>query len=1599
MTPNNTITFHESLSIKQQQKLSQNIAANAENYENFQVKSKELDKQITTAKSNANKADLGFSKIEQKLITDRIQAGQNALNLYKREIALKQELKDLDGETADFQIRRQDAIRAGNTSLAASLAGQIKANQYNAGLKEKAIKDTGAQLQREIEIRKTAGEVLKQAKIGQQLQAEEIALLNQNLDIRKRIEKSTGLLGGIAKAASKIPGIGQYLNADEAINEMEKLAAEIEKGGGKSTSFSNRLQIGLKGVSTLAKGLMENLKSPEAIFTFIITSAFKANQQVVELGKSLGLSAAAAEDMRQGMAQFARESGDTFVTTDRLLKAQTELSEQLGIAVQFSNEELVSFAKLTELTGLSAQEAGKLANNSAAAGVNIEDYTKGIREGAFSAMQATKTHFSMKEVLQDVSKLSSGILVKFQNNPKAIAQAVIEAKKLGTNLETIDKIGDSLLDWESSLNNELDAELMTGKQLNMERARAAALTGDQLTLTREISSQVGTLNDYQHMNVLAQESLAKAFGMSRDSMSEMLMKQEAVAKYGDKAAELNKEQLEDMKRQGLSADEYLKKQEQQRAAQDKFKDAMSKIQDIIGNLVAGPVGQLLDALANVVGIVMKILSVFTPILRVVSWIAEGVSDLLNHWYILYPLIGLVAVGYLPKLVEGFNSILGSVTNIGKGIIDAFSGKGLDGFFDKIKEGFGDKASDTISDKATEKAESLVESTVSPEDITAKAESTTTKADNIGKGSGKSFKAKMKDIAAGLKEFADVKVLLGALNLIPASIGLTAMIPGAIGAKILNTIDGKKVKEALKGIASGLVEFGKNNILLGSLNLVVASAGLTAMIPGAIGAKILSSIDGKKLKESLKAISSGIESFGKASLVLGAVNMLVAAIGLTAMIPGAIGAKIITQIDGKKFQKSMEGIATGIQSFAKGSILLGAGAMTIAAIGLTAMIPGAIGAKMITQVSSVKFQKSMEGLAAGIESFGKGKVVLGSLNMVIASVGLVAMIPGAIGAAMISKVNSNKFQKAMEGMAAGIQSFGKGNIALGSLNLVLAAVGLTAMIPGAIGATIISKINGDKLKKTLNNIAEGISSFGKGGILLGAINLGIAAIGLTAMIPGYLGIKLLEIVNGDKFQSAMEGIANGISAFGENVTLGAIGKLALGGVALDLFALGTPGILLLQLVNGDKFQSAMKGIGAGIASFGENTTLGAIAKLALGGIALDLFALGVPGLLLLQLVNGTLIEKTLGGIGKGIAAFSQNVSYGDLLKGAVAIALLGASLIPFTYAVGLMANIDPSTILIGVGALAALAGVAYLVSKASSDMLMGSIAIAVLGVALIPFTYALSLLADVKMENILAAGAGLLIFGAAVFGLGALMFTGVGALLFGAGILALIALGGAMIILGTGLKVVSEGGAGIAQLFQQLSELDATKLDAVAPALKTIGEAIMYLGAGGVMSAIGKLLGGDSPSKMITDIAASADGITKAASGIQTMASSITQLSTALASLDISKLEKIAEMSSGGGVTGFLNNMFNKITSVVGIGESPSSTPTATTTPISSPASSATATTTNQASIQPNVDLTPMIAAINEVKSAVDRLYGKDTSINMDGKKVGTTLSQKSYKVA
>jgi hypothetical protein len=169
---------------------------------------------------------------------------------------------------------------------------------------------------------------------------------------------------------------------------------------------------------------------------------------------------------------------------------------------------------------------------------------------------------------------------------------------------------------------------------------------------------------------------------------------------------------------------------------------------------------------------------------------------------------------------------------------------------------------------------------------------------------------------------------------------------------------------------------------------------------------------------------------------------------------------------------------------------------------------------------------------------------------------------------------------------------------------------------------------------------------------------------------------------------------------------------------------------------------------------------------------------------------------------------------SVLKGAAAMVILAAALYISAKAFQEFATVKWESVAKGIVGLTAMAGVAYLLGKAKGDMLKGALAVAVLGIALVPFAFAMSLIAGLEIGSVIAAAAGLLIFGAAVFGLGLLMM-GPGAFVFGAGLLALAGLGLAMVILGGGLLIAAAGFSAISGALSGIVETITSIFPAIA----------------------------------------------------------------------------------------------------------------------------------------------------------------------------------------
>ena len=177
-----------------------------------------------------------------------------------------------------------------------------------------------------------------------------------------------------------------------------------------------------------------------------------------------------------------------------------------------------------------------------------------------------------------------------------MAKAVTLAGELGGELSDVQTISKSILNFESSIAAELEAELLTGKELNLERARYAALTGDIVGLEREIADQLGSFTEFSKMNVIQQEAMADAFGLSSDRLSDMLFKQQVM---GRNAKELR-----------AAGEDELASMLEQQTMQDKFNQSVLKLKEIFADVGTAfmPFIELLGVALSLVGVIAALIT-------------------------------------------------------------------------------------------------------------------------------------------------------------------------------------------------------------------------------------------------------------------------------------------------------------------------------------------------------------------------------------------------------------------------------------------------------------------------------------------------------------------------------------------------------------------------------------------------------------------------------------------------------------------------------------------------------------------------------------------------------------------------------------------------------------------------------------------------------------------------------------------------------------------------------------------------------------------------------------------------------------------------------
>jgi hypothetical protein len=464
--------------------------------------------------------------------------------------------------------------RAGENKLSSkelkNLALKVKAEQDNLFQSQKALKERQKFLKEELKSNKFNAESYKSI----------TAEIQQNVQAQNSLNKQINITSG------------EVENLEKQLNKASRSAKGLES--------INKFKGTLDKISTPLDGILNPMNLISKTLGFAVNAVLEFDQRLGDTAKSMNLTYKEAEDSNRAMIKFAQSTGDAFLNSQNLNKTVVDLNKNLGTSIKFEQltgalkQDVALMSKLENMAGLTAEETQGILQYTLATGQSASKATKDLMANYKVAGLKRGVVLNEKDALKEISKLSNAIKLSTAGGAAGLAKAAASAKALGSDLNKVDNIAGSILNFEESIEAELSAELLTGKNLNLEKARQAALNNDLATLSDEIAKNVGDAAHFAGMNRIQQDAIAKSVGMTREELATTLTNQESLKNIGASSIEQAREQYDLAVAQGREKEflnelgnEELEKQFKQQSSQEMLVELQKQSADKIIDTIAG----------------------------------------------------------------------------------------------------------------------------------------------------------------------------------------------------------------------------------------------------------------------------------------------------------------------------------------------------------------------------------------------------------------------------------------------------------------------------------------------------------------------------------------------------------------------------------------------------------------------------------------------------------------------------------------------------------------------------------------------------------------------------------------------------------------------------------------------------------------------------------------------------------------------------------------------------------------------------------------------------------------------------------------------------
>ena len=545
---------------------------------------------ITSAQSNNDLAS-------KYLISQKLQeATQNRIN------EIKAKSSYLDSIGLDFKREETQLQAAIASAQIKALESQVSMNNINKAERERAIESLKVQ------------NVLRDAEL-------KYFETNSNLN--------SGVLTSLNAQLDTIEGFSPNLQTNNVF------ARELKNIFGDTLGTMGDFGKLLSGTiptwkDIIAKGVKMYMEFDKAGFT---------------LRKTFGFLRGDFDILEKNIKEIAIDLADFGVTFESAATATSAIGKEFNALVASNKSIVKDVTMLSAQLGIAESESAKFLKSISSISGNTVSSQKGMT--GFAKQMSNAAGVALPDVMKEIAESSDDVRIYTGKSVVNLIKGTVEAKQMGTSFVKMVDTAKKLLDFNTSINDEMEASVLLGRDINFQRARELAFRKNVIDANREIL-RIAQSMDFDAMDPFQAESFAKASGKTVAELQDMIQAEKEIQHirlFGTAEQKKQLSMMDELKKKRENEAKDIGKQAEARLMQEANQERMNQLQNQFNKLMmelAKPVMDVVEPLLKLATIILP------PTLELIKLITLASTSLLGPWLLIIKPIGI----FLTALTKG-----------------------------------------------------------------------------------------------------------------------------------------------------------------------------------------------------------------------------------------------------------------------------------------------------------------------------------------------------------------------------------------------------------------------------------------------------------------------------------------------------------------------------------------------------------------------------------------------------------------------------------------------------------------------------------------------------------------------------------------------------------------------------------------------------------------------------------------------------------------------------------------------------------------------------------------------------------------------------------